>query len=117
MKKFLLLMAGLIALAVVIANIGPMVLLGVSGWLLYLIFKQYVKSDSTLKKIGWIMIGLVLVSIAVANIYAVIGVVAGYALYLIVKEWKVKKNDQEQPSKNTQDPFINFEKQWAELTK
>ncbi|MYL60435.1 flagellar basal body rod protein, partial [Virgibacillus halodenitrificans] len=37
MKKFLLFVAGLIALFVLIANIGPMILLGLSIWLLYVV--------------------------------------------------------------------------------
>lgn len=115
MKKFLLFIAGLIALTIVVANLGPMILLGVSVWLLYLIFKQFVKTESVMKKIGWIFIGLILVSVAIANIYAVIGVAAAYILYLIMKEWKVKKNSQDETVKN--DPFTNFEKQWADLTK
>ncbi|WP_246939226.1 flagellar basal body rod protein [Bacillus pinisoli] len=115
MKKFLLFIGGLTALAIVVANLGPMVLLGISVWLLYLIFKQFVKVDSTLMKCGWVIVGFVVLSIAVANIYAIIGVVAAYGLYLIVKEWKVKKVAQDE--KNENDPFTNFEKQWAELTK
>ncbi|MBM7662987.1 lia operon protein LiaI [Bacillus mesophilus] len=116
MKKFLLFTAGVIALVIVIANLGPMVLLGVSVWLLYLLVKQFLKTESTIKKIGWVMIGLILLSIAISNIYAVIGIAAAYVLYLIYKEWKVKKHEQIGKSIKD-DPFTNFEKQWAELTK
>ena len=43
MKKFLLFLLGLIALGVVIANLGPMILLGVSLVLLYVVFRQFMK--------------------------------------------------------------------------
>ncbi|CDQ18688.1 lia operon protein LiaI [Halobacillus karajensis] len=115
MKKFLLFLAGLIALAVLLANLGPMILLGVSVWLLYIVFKQFMKSDSTAGKIGWVVVGLITLSIAVSNIYAVIGVAAAYALYWIFKNWTSKKEDI-QPTRS-EDPFTNFEHQWAELNK
>ncbi|WP_028784248.1 flagellar basal body rod protein [Thalassobacillus devorans] len=116
MKKFMLFIAGLIALLVLLANLGPMVLLGVSVWLLYIVFRQFIKSDSTAGKIGWVIAGLLILSIAFANIYAVIGVGAAYALYVIYKHWHDEKLDDEtiEPSKK-EDPFTNFEKQWAEM--
>jgi lia operon protein LiaI len=114
MKKFLLFLAGLVALIVLLANIGPMILLGVSVWLLYVVFKQFMKSDSTAGKIGWIVAGLIILSIAVSNIYAVIGVAAAYALYWIYKNWTSKK---EEVYKKSDDPFTNFERQWAEMNK
>ncbi|ELK48180.1 flagellar basal body rod protein [Halobacillus sp. ACCC02827] len=113
MKKFLLFIAGLVALGVLLANLGPMVLLGVSVWLLYVVFKRFVKSDSTAGKIGWTVVGLLLVSIALSNIYAVIGLAAAYVLYLIVKNWTSRE---EEPVESN-DPFTNFERQWAEMNK
>ncbi|WP_456275233.1 lmo0954 family membrane protein [Bacillus sp. AK128] len=118
MKKFLLFVAALIAVAILIANLGPMILLGVSVWLLYVIFKQFRKTESTFKKIVWIITGLIVVSIVVSNIYAVVGIAAAYVLYMIYKEWKKKKQDDElHQGESKEDPFTNFEKQWAELTK
>ncbi|GGF20823.1 hypothetical protein GCM10010954_19460 [Halobacillus andaensis] len=113
MKKFLLFLAALVALAVLLANLGPMILLGVSVWLLYIVFKQFMKSDSTAGKIGWVILGLIILSIAVSNIYAVIGLAAAYAIYLIVKNWTGR--DKEPAVTQSNDPFTNFEKQWSEL--
>src|SRR5690625_604588 len=110
MKKFLLFIAGLIAALILIANIGPLVLLGVSLWLLYIIFKKFIQTDSISAKIGWIILGLVLISVAFSNIYAVIGIAAAYILYVVYTKWK--EGDQ---SEIKDDPFVNFEKQWEEF--
>ncbi|MFC7319499.1 flagellar basal body rod protein [Halobacillus campisalis] len=115
MKKFLLFVAALIALAVLLANLGPMILLGVSVWLLYVVFKQFTKSESTAGKIGWVILGLIILSVAVSNIYAVVGLAAAYAIYWIYKNWTSTKAEDTQVQSN--DPFTNFEKQWAELNK
>ncbi|WP_060679789.1 lmo0954 family membrane protein [Virgibacillus halodenitrificans] len=115
MKKFLLFVAGLIALFVLIANIGPLILLGLSIWLLYVVFKKFVKSDSITGKIGWIVLGLVILSITFSNIFAVIGVAAAYILYLIVSNWKKDADDSVVKVMEDDDPFTNFERQWADL--
>ncbi|UOR11088.1 lmo0954 family membrane protein [Halobacillus amylolyticus] len=117
MKKFLLFIAGLVALGVLLTNLGPMVLLGVSVWLLYVVFKQFMKSDSTAGKIGWVALGLIILSVAVSNIYAVIGLVAAYALYVIYKKMTTRKDESVVKSNSSDDPFTNFERQWAELNK
>ncbi|SFK40597.1 lia operon protein LiaI [Halobacillus dabanensis] len=114
MKKFLLFLAGLVALIVLLVNLGPMILLGVSVWLLYVVFKQFMKSDSTAGKIGWVVAGLIILSIAASNIYAVIGVAAACVLYWIYKNWTSKK---EEIHTRSDDPFTNFERQWAEMNK
>ncbi|MYL36687.1 flagellar basal body rod protein [Halobacillus litoralis] len=115
MKKFLLFLAGLTALGLLLANLGPMILLGASVWLLYIVFKQFVKSDSTAGKIGWIVVGLIVLSIAVSNVYAVVGVAAAYVLYWIYKNWTSRT--QNSTSEKGDDPFTNFEREWADLNK
>lgn len=118
MKQFLWFVTGLIALAVLLANLGPMIMLAAGVWLLYVIFKQFMKTESTMKKILWVVLGFIVLSITVSNIYAVVGVAAAYVLYVIYKKWK--RNDdfgQEVNQENQDDPFVNFEKQWAELHK
>ncbi|WP_156288460.1 lmo0954 family membrane protein [Oceanobacillus salinisoli] len=116
MKKFMLFIGGLVAIIVLLANLGPMVLLGLSIWLLYIIFKKFKRSDSTAAKIGWIILGLLVASIAFSNIYAVIGLVAAYALYLIYKNWR-NHDDSVVEVVDDDDPFTNFERQWVELNK
>ncbi|MUK89957.1 flagellar basal body rod protein [Ornithinibacillus sp. L9] len=115
MRKFMLFIGGLIALLILLANLGPMVLLGVSVWLLYIIFKKFLKSDSTAGKIGWVILGLVVLSITFSNMFAVVGLAAAYALYLIVTNWKKDENDPVVATVDEDDPFTNFERQWAEI--
>lgn len=116
MRKFLLFVAGLVAFFFLLANLGPMVILGLSLWVLYLIFKKFMKSDSLLGKFGWGILGLLVVSVVFSNIYAVLGLLAAYALYLIYKNWN--KNDDEVVSTvEDDDPFTNFEREWANLNK
>jgi lia operon protein LiaI len=115
MKKFMLFVLGLVALLVLIANLGPMILLGAGIWLLYVIFKKFHKTESTASKIGLVILGLIILSITISNIYAVIGVAAGYVLYLVYKNWKSEKDSSVIVNEENEDPFINFEKQWAEL--
>ncbi|WP_026691758.1 hypothetical protein [Alteribacter aurantiacus] len=115
MKKFLLFCAGLVALVVLLANLAPMIVLAFSVWLTYVIFKQFVKTTSTAGKVWWVIAGLVVVSIGVANSFSVIGLAALAALYFIWKSWS---NDREvditRPSEEN-DPFKSFEKQWADM--
>ncbi|MFD2045102.1 flagellar basal body rod protein [Ornithinibacillus salinisoli] len=116
MKKFLLFIGGLIALLVLLANLGPMVILGVSIWLLYVIFKKFIKSDSTAGKVGWVILGLVVLSITFSNMFAVIGLAAAFALYLVITNWKKDKDDPVVSEvEEDDDPFKNFERQWAEI--
>jgi len=115
-KKFLLFAGGLLAFFILLVNLGPMILLGLSMWLLYLIFKQFLKSDSTAGKIGWVIAGLIVVGIGLSNIYAVIGVAAAYVLYLIYTNWK-NVDEPVGPKVKDNDPFQNFERQWAEINR
>jgi|SRR5690606_11181727 len=114
MRKFMLFIGGLIALLVLLANLGPMVLLGISIWLLYIVFKKFVKSDSAAGKIGWVILGLFILGIALSNIYAVLGIAAAFALFWIMKNWKKEERETVIPTDDN-DPFTNFERQWAEL--
>lgn len=118
MRHFLLFIVGLIAGLILLFNLGPMLLLGVSIWLLYLIFKQFTKATSTGARVGWVLLGLVVLSIGISNIYAVIGIAAAFILYWIYTNW----NEDDPvvptaPAENNSDPFINFENEWRELTK
>lgn len=117
MRHFLLFIVGLIAGFILLFNLGPMLLLGVSIWLLYLIFKQFMQATSTGAKVGWVLLGLVILSIGISNVYAVIGIAAAFVLYWIYKNWN---EDEPVTSPTTvpenNDPFTNFENEWRELT-
>ncbi|MEN1966638.1 flagellar basal body rod protein [Lentibacillus sp. N15] len=116
MKKFLLFVGGLAALTILIVNLGPMVLMGVGIWLLYIVFKQFLKSHSTLAKIAWVIIGLLLVSMVLSNVPALIGLGAAAVLYLIYKNWKQDNDEPEvEIIDKSDDPFTNFEWEWNHL--
>lgn len=115
MKKFMLFVGGLIAFAILLVNIGPMVLLGLGIWLLYIIFKQFMKSNSTAGKVGWVILGLFTLSLVISNIWAVVGLLAAAALYYIYKSWKKDDDITVQVIDEDDDPFTNFERQWAEM--
>ncbi|AUJ23194.1 flagellar basal body rod protein [Virgibacillus dokdonensis] len=117
MKKFLLFLAGLVAFMVLLANIGPMVFFALGIWLLYVIFKQFMKTDSVAGKVGWVIVGLIVLSITISNMFALIGVVAIVALYMIYKSWKKDDDDPVVHHIKEDDPFTNFEREWAELNK
>jgi len=114
MKKFGLLVAGGIAAIILLHTIGPMVGLLVSLVLLYFIFKQFLKAETTGGKIGLGIIGFIVLMASLHNLPAIIGIFAAYVLYLVYKKWnqskitRVKKNN---------DPFANFEKQWKDLNR
>ncbi|MBT2726670.1 flagellar basal body rod protein [Bacillus sp. ISL-75] len=112
MKKFGLLLAGGIAAMILLSTIGPMVGLLVSLVLLYFIFKQFLKAESTGGKIGLGIIGFIVLIASIHNAPAIIGVAAAYVLYLVYKKWNEKKHT---TVKEENDPFVNFEKQWNEL--
>jgi len=116
MRKFLLFVVGLAALGIFILSIGPMVLMGVGVGLLYIVFRQFMKTDSTVAKIGWIIAGLLLIGMVLSNIPALIGVGAAAVLYLIYKSWKKDDNDPEMEIiDKDDDPFTNFEREWNNL--
>ena len=115
MKKFGLLLAGGIAALVLFANIGPLFGLALGLAALYFILKQFLKTDSTFKKIAWGLFGLFVLMATASNVPAIIAIVAGYILYLVYKKWNEEKR--ESTSYKSDDPFVNFEKQWSELKK
>lgn len=117
MRKFMLFVGGLVALFILLANLGPMVLLGLGVWLLYIIFKKFVKSDSTMGKIGWIVLGLFVLTMVLTNIYSIIGIAAAAALYYIYKSWNKEEAPVVEVVKEDNDPFTNFEREWAELNR
>src|SRR5690625_771005 len=92
MKKLMLLILAFIAVIILVVNLGPMILLGVSIWLLYVVFKQFVKSDSTGAKIGWVILGLIILSIATTNVFSIVGVASAIALYLDRKSTRLNSS-------------------------
>ena len=112
MKKFGLLLAGGIAAVILLSTIGPMIGLLASLVILYFIFKQFLKSESTGAKIGLGFIGFIVLMASIHNAPAIIGVGAALVLYLVYKKWNENKHTK---INKDSDPFANFEKQWNDL--
>ncbi|WP_273852854.1 flagellar basal body rod protein [Guptibacillus spartinae] len=107
MKKAGLLLLGIIAAIVLLANLGSLVGMIISLGILYVAVKKFLQADSTTGKVIWGIIGVIGLSTAVANMPAILGLIAVYVLYVIYKKW-------DEPGES-EDPFTNFEKQWDEL--
>lgn len=73
MKKLGLLIAGGIAAMVLISNLGPIVGLAVSAAILYFVFKQFLKAESTMAKIGYGIIGFIALMATASNFPAILG--------------------------------------------
>lgn len=111
MGKFGLFIAGGIAAIVLLSTIGPMLGLALSLFILYFIFKQFLKTKTKKGKIGFGILGLIVLMASLHNIPAVIGVLAAYVLYLVYKKWNGNKSE----TVKEEDPFVNFEKQWNDI--
>lgn len=114
MKKLGLLLIGALAVFVLFSSIVPILAFLVSVVVLYLVFREFLKTDSP----GWRIVlgitGILLLISAAANIPAVLGLVAIYVLYLVYKKWKEIKEASDYVDN---DPFKNFERQWREFDK
>ncbi|MFD2680267.1 lmo0954 family membrane protein [Bacillus seohaeanensis] len=113
MKKFGLFIAGGIAAIILLANLGPMVGLALSLLILYYSFKEFVKAETTFSKVMWGLIGLAALTISIGNVPAILGLVAIYILYVVIRNWKKAEKE----TVETSDPFTNFEKEWSQLKK
>lgn len=111
MKKFFLYSGAFILVCIVLANLLPMAGLLISGVIVAAGVHFYTESTSRFGKI--ISVTLVLAGLlsALSNFPAFIGVIAIVALYFIFKD------DDTTESVKSEDPFANFEKEWAKLQK
>ncbi|MEK4629343.1 MAG: ABC transporter permease [Solibacillus sp.] len=115
MKKFLLYSAGFFAAIFAIALLAPVAGLLVSGLLLAAGLHYYTESTSTFVKVMSLVIALAGLVSALSNIPGFIGLAAIGILYYI---FKTRKNEKVEifPTKE-EDPFTNFEREWAKLNK
>lgn len=91
MKTFLFLFVGVIASIVLLATLGPLILLGISIAIAYYALKKFILSDSTGGKVGWALVGITALVIALSNTAAFVGALAFVMLYYIYKSWKQDK--------------------------
>lgn len=115
MKKFGLLLVGGIAALFIISHLGPIIGLVISLGLAYYALKRFLKTDSTGAKIAWGIFGFIALMASASNVPAIVGLAAAYILYLVYKKWNSSKTTI--ITKESNDPFVNFEKQWSELNK
>jgi lia operon protein LiaI len=91
MKKVLLIIGAVVAVAVLLANLGSLLVLAISVAVGYYGLRRFVMTDSVGAKIGWgIVIGIG-VCISLSNLPALIGLAALAALYYMYKAWKKEK--------------------------
>ncbi len=114
MKKFGLLIVGAIAALVLLANVGPLIGLAISLGILYYSCKQLLSVESVFAKIAWVIVLLIAISFAISSFPSVLGLVAAYILFVVYRKWNKSK---ETIIEESNDPFTNFEKQWADLNK
>ncbi|WP_100333852.1 lmo0954 family membrane protein [Bacillus alkalisoli] len=118
MKKIGLFLIGIIAFFVLLGNVGPLIGLAISLIVAYYAVKEFLKIESTGSKIAWGIIAFIAIAFTISNVPAVIALVAAYVLYLVYKKWNQTKEETNPPStKETSDPFTNFEKQWNLMNK
>ncbi|UOQ87151.1 lmo0954 family membrane protein [Gracilibacillus salinarum] len=91
MRTFLLISLAVIAAIILLANIGPMIMLLISLVIAYYGVKKFITADTTGSKVGWGIVILIGVSMSISNIPALIGVVAMVVLYYTYKKWKQEK--------------------------
>lgn len=117
MKKFGLIALGIIAGIVVLANLGSLLGLAVSALIVFAGVHFYLKSDSTFLKIFWASAGIIGLLTAVVNVPGFFGILAIVGIWYVVKKWNNDSISFSTPIVNSDDPFVNFEKQWNELSK
>ncbi|GGE77415.1 flagellar basal body rod protein [Priestia taiwanensis] len=116
MKNFLLVVAAIVLGFIAIASLGGIIGIAIGAAIAYYSVKSFSKATSLPGKLGWGIVGLIGLSIALGNFPAIIGIGAIALLYYGYKEWKKDKQD-DYHSSNTQDSFHNFEREWNELSK
>ncbi|WP_226036209.1 lmo0954 family membrane protein [Aquibacillus saliphilus] len=93
MKTFLLFLLALVAVIIMLANLGPMILLLISLIISYYAIKKFILTDSFVEKVLWGFVILIGLSISISNIPALIGVASFVVLYYTYKKWKKDKQD------------------------
>lgn len=91
MKKVLLIIGAIIAAAVLLANLGSLLVLGISVAIGYYGLRRFILTDSVGAKIGWGVVIGIGICISLSNLPALIGLVALAALYYMYRAWKKEK--------------------------
>ena len=108
MNKFWLVLAGIIAGIIALSTLGEILGLGIAGLLVILGVHFYAKSDSSLLKVFWAIVGVVGLISAISNIPGLFGILAIVALYYIVKKWG---------ETDSSSSIVHIEKTWKDASK
>lgn len=116
MKKFFIYSAAFFASIIALGMLLPVAGLIISGLLVAAGLHYYTESTSTFGKVMSIVVALAGLVSALSNIPGFVGLVAIAILYYLFKS---RKNEKVEifKSKTEQDPFTNFEREWAKLNK
>ncbi|MCT2538213.1 flagellar basal body rod protein [Aquibacillus koreensis] len=93
MKTFLLVALAVVAGIIILANLGPMILLAVSIIVSYYAVKKFILTDSVVEKILWGFVILIGISLSLSNVPALIGVASFVILYYAYKKWKEDRKE------------------------
>ena len=96
MKTFFIISLAIIAGIILLANLGPMIMLAISLIVAYYGIKRFILAETTGSKIGWAIVILIGVSISLSNIPALIGIVAVIVLYYAYKKYQEEKQMEQQ---------------------
>lgn len=113
MKKFLLYCGIIIAALIAFASLLPVAGLLISGVLVAAGLHLYTEAQSIFTKVMSIVLALAGLISALSNIPGFIGIVAIALMYYFYKATKNKSHS----IVKTNDPFTNFENEWANLNK
>ncbi|MFP7492671.1 flagellar basal body rod protein [Terribacillus saccharophilus] len=91
MKKVLLIIGAVIAVAVLLSNLGSLLVLAISVAVGYYGLRRFIMTDNVGAKIGWGAVIGIGVCISLSNLPALIGLAALAALYYMYKAWKKEK--------------------------
>ena len=116
MKKIGIAVLGITAAIVVLANLGSLLALAFSALIAYAGFHYFRKSNSTISKIFWGGVLILALLSAIANVPAFIGILAILGVWYAWRKWKDSENNNV-ISNVSNDPFVNFERQWNDITK
>jgi len=94
MKKFLLMMAAIIAAIVLISNVGSLIFFVISIALAYYGIRKFIMAETTGMKFWWVIVILIGFSMSLSNIPALIALAALVALYYIYKNWNEEEKVQ-----------------------
>ncbi|MBB4822879.1 lia operon protein LiaI [Sporosarcina luteola] len=115
MKKLGLALLGITAAIVVLTNLGSLIGLAVSAAIAFAGIHYYKKTDSTFLKLFWGFVLIIGLLTAIHNIPAFVALIAILAVFWAWRNCDEKKKDN--VITQSDDPFVNFERQWNEITK